>query len=281
MLAGILLAGAAAALTLGVEDWLLTALALVASFGLLGWVDDVRALKAKHRLLLQFLIATAGILLLRFEFVLESRSLTSVAAIVGIVGFVNVFNFMDGINGISGVTAAIGGATIAASASAAGTSDAGTLGAAVSGGAIGFLPFNFPHARVFLGDVGSYTMGSALAIGAMQVLEAGASPMTVVAPFMLYVTDVGLTLIRRSLMGKNLFDAHKEHAYQLRASGGWGHTRTTAVAGGLTLLFALLGFASEAHPTFLALTTAAVLGGSGWFAFGPQYRTLTESHSKT
>src|SRR6185503_11970837 len=79
----------------------------------------------------------------------------------------------------------------------------------------GFLPFNFPKARIFMGDAGSLPLGLLLAWLAVRANETGALPfpasILVLGPFLF---DVTFTLIRRARAGKNLGEAHKDHLYQ-------------------------------------------------------------------
>src|SRR5262249_3675175 len=119
------------------------------------------------------------------------------AILVWIVGYVNAFNFMDGINGIS--VAQIVAAGLAWGMVGAWEDQADLVGASFGlvGAALAFMPFNFPNARVFLGDVGSYFFGGWLAVLAVASLSWGLTVEMALAPLLLYACDTGVTLLRR------------------------------------------------------------------------------------
>lgn len=128
---------------------------------------------------------------------------------------VNVVNFMDGINGITSLSAGVWGATAWIGGMVAGVEAVWVIGAATAGAAIGFLPWNAPSARLFLGDVGSYLFGGLIAAGLVVGLATDASAVVVLgAPLALYLADTGTVLIRRARRGDPLMVAHREHAYQ-------------------------------------------------------------------
>ena len=201
---------------------------VVSLFAALGFADDVRSLPASVRLSAQVVLALAGGAMLAAS-PLSPHGLTLVAGIgVWCVVIVNTFNFMDGINGISAAT------TVLVALSLAAVSlrwDAGVelAALAVAGSAVGFAPVNL-GGRLFLGDVGSYLLGSALALLAAGTVLAGAPVLSVVVPFLLYLVDVFNTLRRRALRGAPLFRAHREHVYQQLANDlSFGHLATVGV----------------------------------------------------
>lgn len=134
---------------------------------------------------------------------------------VGTAGVVNVVNFMDGINGITGGTAAVWGAN----ALLAGRSrrDAGlqTIGAVTAGAGLGFLPWNVPTAKYFLGDVGSYLFGGLMSAGIGHAAASGPHlAWRIGAPLLPYAFDAAQALVRRNRRGEPLTEAHREHVYQ-------------------------------------------------------------------
>ena len=137
---------------------------------------------------------------------------------------VNMVNFMDGINGICAGHAVVWGAGALAASAYVETDVLTVLGALSLGCGLGFLPWNVPRARFFLGDVGSYLMGGMAGIG---VLTAATSTMSVgpagdlwlvlglvCAPYLLFAIDTSTTLARRRSFGEHLFEAHRGHIYQ-------------------------------------------------------------------
>jgi UDP-GlcNAc:undecaprenyl-phosphate/decaprenyl-phosphate GlcNAc-1-phosphate transferase len=111
---------------------------------------------------------------------------------------------------------------------------------------LGFAPFNFPRASMFLGDVGSYGMGAALAILAVVGLRAGVPPEAVLAPLAIYLVDTSSTCIRRLAAGETWYHPHRDHRYQRLVKLGWSHMRVTLTVGGVMAACSLLGAVSLA-----------------------------------
>jgi UDP-GlcNAc:undecaprenyl-phosphate/decaprenyl-phosphate GlcNAc-1-phosphate transferase len=218
--------------------------AAVAVFAAMGLADDLRGLPARGRLAMQAAagLAAGGLLAHAAGLPAAAAVAAAVAIAAWITGFVNAFNFMDGVNGISGAHALVGGACYAG----LGLWHADPLlaagGAAVAGGAAAFLPWNAIRAQVFLGDVGSYALGAALAVlAAGAVVIAGLPPEAALGPLALYLADTAWTLQRRIRAGEPWLQAHRTHAYQRLTDAGWSHQRVTAVTAALTAGLSLLG----------------------------------------
>lgn len=158
-----------------------------------------------------------------------------------LVGYTNAFNFMDGINGISGTQAFISGTGVAVLAmrlKGMELQPVALAGALVAGTAVGFLPHNFPRARVFMGDVGSVPLGFVTAgLGLVLVLQVGT---WLIVPVCLlhanYILDTGITLARRVWRGEKWYEPHREHFYQRLIRSGKSHTSVTSWEGGLQLI---------------------------------------------
>lgn len=219
---------------------------------LIGAIDDRRGLSASSRLLLQMII---GAFVATGFAVAASAADEVTGSLVGVVvagafvvAYINAFNFMDGVNGISGINAGVSAVWLAALALVHGDLGTAILAAAVLGASVGFLPWNFPTARIFLGDVGSYLFGAVLAAIAVGLAMRGAPIELVVAPFILYAFDTGSTLIWRARRGHRLTEAHRDHTYQ-RMSRAWGHPSAVGLniaATGVCLIIAGLAVGLEA-----------------------------------
>ena len=147
---------------------------------------------------------------------------------------VNAVNFMDGINGITSLTMTVWGLSALAVGLASGIGSLIVMGAATSGGALGFLPFNAPRARMFLGDVGSYLFGGLAAMGILLAGTNHASVAVVLAPLAPYAADTGFALVRRAIRRESLTQAHREHVYQQLTSGlGFAHLPVAAAVASL------------------------------------------------
>ena len=206
-----------------------------ACFALTGMLGDREKLSVFGRLLIQVVIALVTVVFLDLNQVFGGLSLAvAPVAVVGIVGYVNAFNFMDGVNGISSLHAGSVGATWLIGGLLSDLSAATLLGAVIVACALAFLPYNFPHARGFLGDVGSYYFGGLIAVSALMLL--GDLPtLLIVLPLLTYAVDTGSTLLRRIRSGKVWHEAHREHVYQRLLGIGWNHTHSATLVGGLTL----------------------------------------------
>ena len=257
------LAPAAAALvTAAVVVWLggpgssaLGLLLAAAGFAGLGLAEDLRGVSPLRRFGLQL-----GVAVIAAPLLAPGVAVALVAA-VWLVAYANVFNFMDGINGISALSV-VGTCVVWAVAGVqAGSAVLVTGSAVLAGAALGFLPFNVPVARVFLGDVGSYFFGAAVGGLAVVGLAAGVPRLAVLGPLLLPLADTGLALVRRVLAGEPWHLPHKTHAYQRLVTGGWSHLRTSTVVAGLSAVCAGLGLLGGpvAGAGMLALAVAYVL----------------------
>lgn len=238
---GLVIGVAAGALIIGATSVLLLPLVFIALAAAIGFSDDLRPLPAIFRLGGQLAIAVAFVALADLSGLRGPGWLAIGLAGLFVVGFINAFNFMDGINGISALSTVIIGGALGIGGLLWTDSPVAILPLAAAGAALGFAPFNFPVAKVFLGDVGSYALGSTLAISALLLVNAGAPEIGVLLPFSVYLGDAGWTLLSRAVRGERILESHREHAYQRLANGQWSHTITTIFVTGLTLVCAVLG----------------------------------------
>jgi UDP-N-acetylmuramyl pentapeptide phosphotransferase/UDP-N-acetylglucosamine-1-phosphate transferase len=218
-----------------------------------GWFDDHRPLSPWWRLLVQALASA----LLAWGIAQDGGS-----AIAGAVGFaaamvlVNVWNFMDGINGIATSQAIL---VCAAFGCLAWPAPQAWLASALVAGCAGFLPFNFPKARIFLGDVGSGALGFAIAgTGTWTATGDWASAPLLLLPLSAFMVDASCTLAARVARGDRWWLPHAEHAYQYWARRLQSHGFVTVVYAGWTFLACLFMFWSrnEARAFIIPAVTA-------------------------
>ena len=136
-------------------------------------------------------------------------------SLVWIVAVTNALNLIDGLDGLSTGTGAIMAFTLAVICWQSEQTVGVIIGVALMGGLIGFLPFNFPPARVFLGDAGALFIGYSLSLAAIQGYRKTAL-LTFVVPLLALAVpllDTGLSIVRRIRMGKGIFDADKMHMH--------------------------------------------------------------------
>lgn len=237
----------------------LTVLA-VALFTLLGFVDDLKSLPSLGRLAVQLVLAVVaayGIAPTFHPLVLATP--------LFIVAVVNAFNFMDGINGISGATMAVGGAYFLYIGSRESDTPLAVVGATLVGTGLGFLPFNVPNARVFLGDVGSYFAGSLIGVASVMVYErTNLGLAAAVAPCVIYAADTAYTMFRRFRRGEPLLEPHREHIYQRITTGRRSHSFTSSVVAAFTVAACLIGSAASSlgwpDPVAIALLGGVAIG---------------------
>ena len=150
----------------------------------------------------------------------------------------NAMNFIDGLNGLASGVSAIACALLAGFAAAYGGWFVYFASMLLAAGLAGFLPFNFPHARIFMGDVGSQFCGFVLAVLAVAAGRfQGAELSVLLVPMLLFgvLFDVAFTLARRTLAGDRLTQAHRSHLYQVAHRSGMAATRITLVHWGFAL----------------------------------------------
>ena len=135
---------------------------------LLGWLDDKHELKPLPKFAGQFLIAVAvAMACKRITLFVHNDVFSYAITILWILTVINAFNFMDNMNGLCAGLGALGALLFAIIAAANGEYLVATIGFLMCGALIGFLPWNFPNARAFLGDAGSHLVGYLLAVMAI------------------------------------------------------------------------------------------------------------------
>jgi UDP-GlcNAc:undecaprenyl-phosphate GlcNAc-1-phosphate transferase len=213
----------------------------------LGLIDDVHSLSMRVRLTVQGAMAAvaSGWALGVLGSPTAGLCLLALGGGIWIVSYVNAFNFMDGINGLAGAAAVVAGLSFAFTGLRHDDMVLATGGAAVASTAAAFLPWNFPRALFFLGDVGSYLFGASIAVLVLVGLHAHLPVEALIAPEALFIADTGWTLARRIARGDDWLSAHRSHVYQRLHQGGWSHTATTLTGAALMVTISLLGLLSE------------------------------------
>ncbi len=201
----------------------LAILGAVAALALISWFDDLRQFPPLVKLLAQAL--TAAVILWGLG-PLPTWRLPGLAISFGWLLFVtNALNFIDGLNGLAAGSMALACLFIGLTAPAVPTGSGGLQGVAalvLASGLTGFLPFNYPRARIFLGDVGSQGAGLAVAAFGLLRWQDTSAGSLLVMPLLLcgILYDVAFTLCRRWLAGERLHEAHRSHLYQLAFRSG-------------------------------------------------------------
>lgn len=156
-----------------------------------------------------------------------------------IMGLTNAYNFMDGLDGLAGGVAVIVSAFFCAITFGQGSNFVYITSYTLLAGALGFLVYNFPPARIFMGDVGSAFLGFSFAVLAIIAARYDQSHTSfLVMPLLLFnfIYDTFFTFVRRLLRGERVLEAHRTHLYQLLNRAGWSHRAVTLFHYGVCVL---------------------------------------------
>jgi len=225
--------------------------ALLGSGGLvavIGFIDDHGHIPARWRLIAHAIAAVWALAwlgglppLTAFGLALDLGWSGQLLAVIYLVWLLNLYNFMDGIDGIAGIEAVavcIGGAVLY------GLSDSVVsewkLPIVLASAVLGFLFWNFPKARIFMGDAGSGYVG--LVLGVFSIQAAWVAPNLFWGWIILlgaFVVDATVTLLRRIFRGEKFYQAHRSHAYQYAARKYGAHHTVSLAYGGVTLVWLL------------------------------------------
>ena len=172
---------------------------------------------------------------------------------------VNLYNFMDGMDGFAGGMSVIGFAALALLCMLGDAIMLAAASAVVAASALGFLPFNFPPARIFMGDLGASLLGYLCAVTMLSAERSASVPLWIpVLVFSPFIVDASVTLVRRVLAGEPPWRAHRSHFYQRLVRLGWGHRKTVVRQYCLMLACAC----SAAAATWLTPTGQGMLLGA-------------------
>ena len=181
----------------------------------------------------------------------------------------NAMNFIDGLNGLAAGTALVASAFLAAIAAAQGGWFVYFAALLLAAGIAGFLPFNFPRAQIFMGDVGSQFCGFVLAVLGVAASRFDTVELSfLLVPMLLsgVLYDVAFTLVRRALAGERLAQAHRGHLYQVAQRSGMDARAIAAAHWGFAALggLACLGFIAAPAVVKPLLPFALLLPQLAW-----------------
>ena len=175
------------------------------------------------------------------------------ATLAWILFTTNAMNFIDGLNGLASGVALIAACFLAGIAAYFGSWFAYFAALLLAAGLIGFLPFNYPRARIFMGDVGSQFCGFVLAmLGVVAARFDEAELSLLVMPMLLsgVLFDVAFTLARRAWSGERLIEAHRGHLYQVASRSGIPAALVTLVHWGFAIWGGVCCLLFVAAPTW-------------------------------
>ncbi|OAB57974.1 hypothetical protein AY599_01910 [Leptolyngbya valderiana BDU 20041] len=250
---------------------------LVIALGGLGAADDARGLGVGVRILLQVAIAVAVLAVWSdFEtvriaagFQCSAPWALSILAALAFVWMMNLHNFMDGLDGLAAQQAIWSGLAYGLVFFRAGQGTELLLAGLLAAAGLGFLVWNRPRARIFLGDSGSLLIGGLVAWFAIRALQTGAASLVVcILISALFVVDATATLLRRLMKGERWYTPHRSHAYQRLADRDGSHARVLMIYCGVNVCIVLPALViALARPSMDAVLTSGVVGGllAGWW----------------
>jgi UDP-N-acetylmuramyl pentapeptide phosphotransferase/UDP-N-acetylglucosamine-1-phosphate transferase len=242
---------------------LVVAVALGTSLlAIVSWLDDLYGLSPALRLPAHAAAVAIGLAALPPASPLTAAlgpALALAAAGLLWVWWLNLFNFMDGIDGLAAAeAAAIGlGLVLFAAAGVGVDPPLARLAAAILGAAIGFLVWNWPPARIFLGDVGSTTLGYLTGFLLLAAALRGHWRVALILP-LYFFADATLTLGRRLLRGERVWRPHREHFYQRAIGHGRSHAAVTKRVIAADLILIACGWTAENGGGAMALAGAGI-----------------------
>lgn len=254
-----------------IQSFSLALLGAAVCLTFVGLLDDRYALRGRQKLIGQLVAAT----LLVYSGNLEVRTLALFGhgiplgilatpfTIFWLVGAINAFNLIDGIDGLASGVGIIISAALGCMSLMYGRHEVAMLAFCVTGSLVGFLFYNFPPAKIFLGDTGSMLIGLLLGSIAIKASLKGPATAALVIPTAIWavpIFDVSVAILRRKLTGRSLYDTDHGHLHHclMRRSNNNG-TRTLAIVGVLCLLTGAGALVSVAMGSELMAVGAAIM----------------------
>ncbi|HWP39166.1 MAG TPA: MraY family glycosyltransferase, partial [Gemmatimonadales bacterium] len=239
----------------------------------LGVVDDIRPLSARFKLAVQLAaVAVVWALGVRVELLSLPFGPANVGPVAGaavtalwFVGITNAFNLLDGADGVAAGSAFFSATAVFMMSVLLGHPAIGLVASALAGALLGFLPFNFPPARAFLGDSGALFTGFLLAGLAVEGSTKGPTLVAIAVPLVAFgvpVFDTTITLLRRLMRGQPVFQPDQEHVHHGLARAGLSPRQVAGVLYAVSAAFALAAM-TFVNPGVRSYAVGLVIIGAG------------------
>ena len=214
---------------------------------LLGWLDDKHELRPLPKFAGQFLIAVlVAAACKRITLFVPSVTFSYAITILWLLTVINAFNFMDNMNGLCAGLGAIGALLFAIIAATNGEYLVALTGFLMCGALLGFLPYNFPNARAFLGDAGSHLVGYLLAVMAILphfYTKQNPRPLAVLSPLLVLavpLADLAWVVILRTVNRKPFWIGDMNHLSHRLVRAGYSQTRAVLVIWLIAMMIGVL-----------------------------------------
>jgi UDP-GlcNAc:undecaprenyl-phosphate/decaprenyl-phosphate GlcNAc-1-phosphate transferase len=247
-----------------------------------GLADDIRPQPFAAKLAVQIaasLIAMASGLVLRIIAIpgigpVELGPLAWPLTLLWLVGLTNAYNFMDGLDGLAGATGLVVAFFLTIAAIALGDASVAIIALSLVAGCAGFLLWNRPPARIFMGDVGSQFLGFLFAGLALALaVDDTTGTLILIVPLLLlhFLFDTIVTAFRRWRKGERVTVAHRSHLYQRLNQSGWSHACVTLLLAAMAVLQGIgavwvIALAPEIRWTMLLPLLAVQIAYAIWVA---------------
>lgn len=208
----------------------------VGLIALVSFVDDCYPLSARYRLLIH--IFAAFICLYLADLWLPALQLPHIVwhwppligqifSLLFVVWMLNLYNFMDGMDGFAGGMTLFGFASLSYLGYQVDAFLYAQINAVIAAASVGFLLFNFPPSRIFMGDVGASSLGFLAAVLSLWGVQQAILPLwAAVLLFSPFIVDASITLLKRFYRQEKIWEAHRSHHYQRLVCCGWSHKKT-------------------------------------------------------
>lgn len=218
-----------------------------------GIIDDISIMSAKLKLVFQI---TAAMVLIwggvRIDTITNPFSSTNVVLNLGylsipitifwIVGIINTLNLIDGLDGLSAGVAMISSLSLMFVAGKFGLTSIIIISATVAGACLGFLPYNFNPAKIFMGDTGALFLGFMMAVISIEGVMKSVATIAIVVPIMILgvpIFDTTFAIFRRLLSGQSIISADKGHLHHRLLERGFSHKKTVLILYGISAFFGI------------------------------------------
>jgi len=224
---------------------------------MVSFMDDRSVVRAGYRLFFHavaaMLVLAGGLLPDALEFPggqwLWPAWASIVFTLLFVIWMINLYNFMDGMDGFAGGMTVLGFSAYAVLGWQAGEPLFAMMSLIVAASAAGFLVFNFPPAKIFMGDVGAAVLGFLSACLSLWAANEKIFPVWVaILVFSPFIVDATVTLLKRLVAGHKVWKAHRSHYYHRLVRLGWGHRKTVMWEYALMIATALSGYVAVLLP---------------------------------
>lgn len=234
-----------------------------------GMIDDVKNLRPIYKLIAQIIaaiIAVSGGLKIQFisnpfvsNEIIDLKLFGTILTIIWIVGVTNALNFVDGMDGLCAGLASISAITFYIASDRGGF--APLLALAIAGAALGFLPYNFNPAKIFMGDTGALFLGYTLACISIEGVVKSVATISLILPIFILalpVFDTLFAMIRRKLNGQKIMSADKGHLHHRLVQKGFTVKQTVLILYAIAIVFSVLGILIGRVEPSLQLTLSLI-----------------------